>query len=1006
MKRILCALLCLTLLASCSAPASVPTVQEPLPSLQSAEELTAALAARDGYHLRAVVLHGEEGGCWRETLEYLEQPMMLNLEAEAMDLSADFSGADVLYLDESLLTEPSWDTAARQIMDFTKAGGAVLVPNAFSGAFPAEYLGASDFEPLTFREEIVLPAGLGDLSDLQGLIADFHALYKGFTDYETLKGRDYGVAMVPDTAVPLVLSDDGGLALYAVNRWGEGAVLFTNPLLPNGYVQGDLSMAPRDLSQPAFASTVASCNQLFLSEWAAYVSKLRYGFALDRVFGCYGSPSMCWSLHYEEITAFENDSLRQFSALAEAAGQIPSLVLIRNAYQWFARVETMTYLLGQAEGTPFRMDYQESAYSSGAHVDSGGQWLTQGWLEEGGSYFDDHPEFRQRLSPCAVDYNGDGLADFFCGASDGSVTYYENLGMTGLDGRLRVSEAQPVFTTDGSPLKMDYYTATAMMDVDGDVQLDLLVGGPDGNVHWYRGDGTLFFEPKGILIETGFHGVNLPAAGDIDGDGVTDLAVGSEQGILLIYFGQKVGKETVYSSSRMAALSRDCADWELGHWLAPFLTDYDGDGKTDLLVGTFDGYIALLLGNGKGQFFFDGYLRCNENNYKGNDRIKFGNFATPLLLDLNGDGVRDLLCGHQEYGMNYPIDSPYFPQRDKLQDQINFAKARHYYTGLHFYTNSYASEEREAFELSAHKKAMEAYGIQTEGIGANQHTWYTSTLDPAQSMRSLWNAGLLWQSGYAGAGSTYIAPQMSPEAAVSLPFFLTSEGERTLLMQNCSVLPYCDETVSDISGKYAVPVVVYYHCDLIYRSDEEARDYIEKLSVFQRKFGYNFTREDQLMKASAAAYNLTVEVQAADGGFVITPGAASTDFPLYDGTFQRAAGLRIDFTDGLEEMFTPDARVWKRTADGFAVGLDAPVTFCQGGGEGQHVLQLNVPAEIAGTDAGAEISFTGDGMLQAVVSGNAETADEGWTADHYDGMTVFTKFGGPTALHVRYMGGN
>lgn len=1006
MKQIFCVLLCLALLTACSTPAAVPTVREPLPSMQSAEELTAALADRNGYYLRAAVLHGEEGGYWRETLDYLRQPMVLNLEAKALDVSADFSEMDILYLDESLLSAPEWDAAAQRIMEFTKEGGAVFIPNAFSNAFPAEYLGAAGFEPLAFPEEIVLPAGLGDLSDLQDLIASFHELYQGFTDYEMLKERDYGAAMITDTAVPLVLSGDGKSALYAVNRWGEGAVLFTNPLLPNGYVQGDLSMELRDQSQPAFASTAASCNQLFLSEWAAYVFKLHYGFALDRVFGCYGSPSMCWSLHYEEITAFENDSMRQFSALAEAARQIPSFVLIRSAYQWFARVETMTYLLGQPEGTPFRMDYQESAYSSGTHIDSGGQWLTQGWLEEGGSYFDDHTEYRQRLSPCAADYNGDGLADFFCGASDGSITYYENLGMTGLDGRLKLSEAQTVFTTDGVPLKMDYFTAAAVMDVDGDGQLDLLVGGPDGNVHWYRGDGTLTFEPKGILIETGFHGVNLPTAGDINGDGVTDLAVGSEQGILLLYYGRKEGTETVFSTERMAALSRDCADWELGHWLSPYLTDYDGDGKTDMLVGTFDGYIALLLGGGEGRFFFDGYLRCNENNYKGNDRIKFGNFAAPMLLDINGDGIRDLLCGHQEYGMNYPIDSPYFPQRDKLQDQIDFAKVHNYYVGLHFYTNSYASEEREAYELSAHKKAMEAYGLPTSGIGGNQHTWYISTIDPAQSMRSLWNAGLIWQSGYAGAGSTYIAPQMSPEAAVSLPFFLTDEGERTLLMQNCSVLPYCDEALSDVSGKYAVPIVVYYHCDMIYRSDAEARDYIEKVSAFQQKFGYNFTREDQMMKASAAAYNLTVTVQAADGGFVITPSAEAADFPLYDETFQQAAGVRIDFTDGLERKFAPDARVWKQTADGYAVGLDAPVTFRQGVETGQHVLQLNVPAEISCTDTGAEVSFTGNGMLQAVVLGEAETADEGWTTDHYDGRTVFTRFGGPSVLHVQYRGGN
>lgn len=1003
MKRAFCTLLCLFLLAGCAAPA-VPSVQEPLPAVRSVEDAMTALDARGGYHMQAAVLHCGDGGYWRETLEYLQQPLILNLEAVALDVSEDFSKADVLYLDESLLSSPDWDSLSQKIMDFTANGGAVLVPNGLAQAFPADYLGAAGFEPLGSRwETLDLPEGLSELADLQELISDFHGLYQQFKDYEDLKSRDYGVAMVHGTAVPLALSRDGGLALYAVNRWGNGAVLFTSPLLPNGFVQGDFSMRKRDERQPAFAQTAASCNQLFLSEWAAYASKLRYGFALDRVFGYYGSPSMSWELHYEEITGFENDSMRKFCDLATAARQIPSFTLIRNSYWWFARVETMSYLLGTGGEPAFEMDFRENAYSSGTHIDCGGEWLTRKWMENGGSYFDDHKEFRLRLSPCAFDYNGDGLEDFFCGGSDGSIVYYENLGMTGLDGRLKLSEPREVTDLSGAPIRFDYYSAPAVLDVDGDGFPDLLAGGPDGNVHWYRGGGSLAFDPQGVLIETGFKGPCLSAVGDLDGDGVPDLAAGSEQAILLVYYGEKQGDAVVFSYENMASLSRECADAELGHWLAPCITDYNEDGAADLLVGTFDGYLARLSGDGNRRLSFDGYLTTTEKNYKGNDRLKFGNFATPLLLDLDGDGVRDLLCGCQEYGMAYPIDSLYFPLRDELQRQIDYAREHDYYVGLHFYTNAHASEKREAYELDAHKRALAAYGLPTEDIGANQHTWYTSVNDPAQSMRSLWNAGLLWQSGYAGAGSSYIAPQTAAEAAVSLPFFLTDGGRRTLLMQNCSVLPYRDESWSDLSGKYQIPVCVYYHCDLIYRSDQEARDYIGKLSAFQEKFGYNFNREDQLMRASAAAYNLTVDVSAKDGAIEIVPGALSTDFPLYDGTAQNASGLRIDFAQGLERAFTVDARVWKETADGFALGLDGPVSLRPGAPSGEaHILQVNSPAGISRAKSGAAITFTESGMLQTAVSGEAATNDGGWTVDRYEDRTVFTKFGAAETLHIIY----
>ncbi len=1019
MKRAVSLLICLLLLAGCAAPqeteVSAPAASAPVSEaarplaaverIEDADDVLDAVEARGGYAIRAAVLYwsGAKTQTYQVLLDYLLQPTVAGLEAEAVDAGGalELAAFDVVYLDESLLSSPDWDETAAAVMAFTDAGGAVLATNGFYDAFPLDFFGAASFEKVeTFPAELTLPEGLGDLADLQTLIADFHRLYPEFVDAEALTARDYGWAMRPDGALPL--ADAGGAALYAVNQYGKGTVLFANPLLPNFYIQSAFSMEALDEDQTPFAATAASCNQLFLSEWAAYAAKRLYGFALDRVYGSYGSPAMSWELHYEEITGFENDSMAQFTALAEEARQIPSWTLVRNTYWWFARVETMSYLRNQGtDASPrFEMDFYENAYSSGTHVDSGGEWVNLFWKEDGGSYFDDHPEHACRLYPCAVDYNGDGREDFFAGSFDGTIWYYENLGMTGLDGRFRLSEAQQVTDPAGQALDTEYFSSPALCDVDGDGALDLLTGSDDGKILWFKGDGTLAFDRQGVLLDTSFPGQCMPALGDVDGDGTVDLMVGSNQGILLLYYGQREGGLLSFSPERMEAYSRDCADWDLGEWLAPTLVDYDGDGRLDILLGTFPGYVALLSGDGAGGFTFSGYLSSTEENFQGNHYVRFGNYCTPLLVDLDGDGARDLLCGYQEYGLAYPIDSPYFPLREALQTQMDFAADRHQYVGLHFLTNYRASREREAYELDAHKKAMEAYGLSTEGIGANQHTWHLSTLSPAQSVESLWDAGLLWESGYATGD---YAPQYAAEAAISLPFFRMDGDERTILMQNCSVLPYRPSDWSDISGSWQMPVLVYYHCDLMYRSDQEARDYIQKAGAFRDQFGYVFCKEDQLMRASAAAINLTVDVSVEDGALVLTPGAASEDFALYDEAAQSAAGVRVDFADGLETAFSVDARVWKQTDDGYAVGLDGAVSLRPGGqNAARHLLQVNVPAEIEATEDGAVLAFTGDGMMQVTVAGAAATPDAGWTVDEYEDRTVFTKFGAAETLRIEY----
>lgn len=108
-------------------------------------------------------------------------------------------------------------------------------------------------------------------------------------------------------------------------------------------------------------------------------------------------------------------------------------------------------------------------------------------------------------------------------------------------------------------------------------------------------------------------------------------------------------------------------------------------------------------------------------------------------------------------------------------------------------------------------------------IGANQHTWYTSVAAPAQTFLSLWDHGLLWDSGYTPADNPSHYPQASAENVISLPFFLTRDGENTSI--RCAELApplKTDEARTDIA-RHGMPMPLPAHRDFTHGNEDAAR---------------------------------------------------------------------------------------------------------------------------------------------------------------------------------------
>lgn len=979
LKKVTCAALIVVLLLG-SVPGCSSGWNEPIDELS------------EQFELRAAVLYSG-GESWKDTLYCLKQSPMLGLSVQAKQVSGheDFSPYDILYLDESLLNDAPAGFA-ESVYVFTEAGGAVFLPNSFCEFFTKDYLGISGVKQLSgFCLEPKFPKCGKDLGALQQIICDYAELYERYTNFDHLCQQDYGFGVIPDSAQALALWDDA--AVYTLNRYGKGYVFLTNPMLPSAYSAGSLTM---ELSgkQSNFASTTASFNQLFLCGFAEYVAKQTCGYAMERVYGYFGTPSMSWELHYEEITGIANDALQLFSELCHSYDQIPSFTLIRNSYNWFLRAESVTFLLNNADsGLDFQMDLNESAYSSGTHIDAGGQWLTLSSMDNGGSYFADYPEYTLRAYPQAVDLNGDHLSDILCGSSDGNIYFFQGTGFSG--GRLHTKKPITLTATGGDPIRFGGFSAPQAADLNDDGFLDIICGWDDGKIRWFSGDGSLCFTYQAVLADAGTACQVLPAVGDLNKDDSLDLIVGSDCGMLMVY--------PSLTDSTAVDLSAICANAELGSWLAPTVTDWNQDGIPDLAVGVFHGYVALLLGSRDGNFRFDGYVVADEMNYKGNHNLKFGNWAVPCFADLNGDGQEDLLCGSLEYGIAYPIDSEYFPYRQKLQEQMDYAREHDYYMGVHFYTNDYASPQRESYELSAHQKAMEFYGLDVARLGANQHTWHTSSLSGSQTMSSIGKAGLLWQSGFAAPKSRAIDPQVAAENVVALPFFLMEDGEPTVLVQNNSVLLYNGDRDLEISARYGMPMCMFYHCDFVYQSEDPARAVLETAQNFREKYGYNFNREDQLIQAAACALRQQIRVESSQNGITVSCLQPATSFSLYDEAVNRSLGVRVVFAENVDiDQIGVDADIWYWDGQALVLGLNRPAALSIEPAQtaAPHLRRINMAADITMTETGATIQFLSGGMMEVSVAGTAATDSPDWKVIQRDNETIFIKYGSQEQLNL------
>jgi uncharacterized protein (DUF2141 family) len=202
----------------------------------------------------------------------------------------------------------------------------------------------------------------------------------------------------------------------------------------------------------------------------------------------------------------------------------------------------------------------------------------------------DRPAFRMRAplelgrrfhaAPALGDLDGDERLDLIVGQWGPRLAWYRGTahGYEPVDTAL-------VTITRGSN------TVPTLGDLDGDGDLDLVVGESSGWLNYYRNDGGPS-GPRFALVSDEFEQIQLgrrsaPLLADLDGDRDLDLLVGSESNGIGLFRneGSRTGPRLV----------RDSA-FRVGAPIlaAPSAGDLDGDGDLDLVVGGAGGGAVYL----------------------------------------------------------------------------------------------------------------------------------------------------------------------------------------------------------------------------------------------------------------------------------------------------------------------------------------------------------------------------------------------------------------------------
>lgn len=268
---------------------------------------------------------------------------------------------------------------------------------------------------------------------------------------------------------------------------------------------------------------------------------------------------------------------------------------------------------------------------------------------------------------CAGDVNGDGWSDVIAGApeysgglSEEGAAFVFHGASAGFGMRASILES------DQAEAQMGISVASAG-DVNGDGYSDVIVGAnlydvgtaiDNGSAFVFHGSASSIALVPTVMLGTSQEGAqfgySVTGAGDLNGDGFNDIAVGAphydngsgEEGAVFIFYGSLSGVPPV------ATQKLDIGQVDAGYGSSVSAAgDVNGDGYGDLIVGApyYDGSVT---DNGAAVIYHGGPAGVSiiwNKLLEGTQTNQFFGFSVAGAGDVNGDGIRDVIIGAPTY---------------------------------------------------------------------------------------------------------------------------------------------------------------------------------------------------------------------------------------------------------------------------------------------------------------------------------------------------------------------